>query len=136
VSSGTNAGQGSGYATTVVHQRMLEKIRFMAEPDKLPTWFSKVKVPDNEVLQKQAEALFETWLRFSEMHADPRAVILLISAPKRRSHSHYEKLNLAQFHLEDYAMEYEKQRKQEGEDTAGKYKPHLVQITIKECAER
>jgi hypothetical protein len=136
VTSGTNAGQGDGHAASVVHQRMLNKIRLMAEQDKLPAWFSKVKVPDNEVLQKQAEALFKTWLRFSEMHGDPRAVILLISAPKRRGHSHYEQLNWAQFRLEDVAMAYEKERKEKGENTEGKYKPHLVQITIKECAER
>jgi hypothetical protein len=132
---GNNAGQGDFDVANKLHKRELQKFRYLNHAN-IPAWLRDLQVEGNEVLKEQAKALFKTWLRFSEMHADPRAVILLISAPKRRYHSHYEKLNFAQYHLEDYAMEYEKQRKQQGEDTAGKYKPHLVQITIKECAER
>jgi hypothetical protein len=110
---------------------MLDKLRYMNND---PSALHGLNVQENDSLEGQAAALFETWLRFAEMHGKYDAVILLISANKRRYHTHYEKLNVNQYTLEDIAEEYMEKRRKIHDNR--EYKPHLVQITIEECAKR
>ena len=103
---------------------MLKKIQHSVDKQKIPDWLIKAAVEKNNALIRgQANAIYEAWKIYRDKKNDPKAVILLVYATKRRAHSHFEQLLYAQFELENIAWP-------NGD------RPHVEQITVEECTKK
>ena len=102
---------------------MLKKIQHSVDKEKIPNWLNKAAVEKSESAHFQANAIYEAWKIYRDKKNDPKAVILLVYATKRRAHSHFEQLLYAQFELENIAWP-------NGD------RPHVEQITVEECTKK
>jgi hypothetical protein len=125
VSTGIHGGQGTN--PNGLHARVLDKIKYSREAvgQSVPEWFNKLEQqPADGAVEGQAQAFYKTWLEFTTIHKDKKAIILLVNPNKRSPPSHFSEKKWVQFTLEDIASK------------EGKGLPRVEVITFDECSKR